>query len=300
MILYKRYSTEEYPAYDNYDAINVDKTAEIPMDWAGAMGVPITFLDKHNPEQFEILGTSDNGIVDAELKTTPGLRKKFVDDYYASGGTGSYREGNPTAGYYKDGAAKMAYKRIFVRHLRDGRSERQEYLQTAIQWIKDDGETVEDYMGAHQHDKTATALLNNFQSIINRVERVFPNYRRPMKGVDWGGLYGLLQDESLVDPEALEAETARLMVDDDVTRQAGIYPYLLTREERHLSIRAFTAAMKQKAFELQDGICKSCSKEFELSQMEADHITPWAEGGRTVEDNCQMLCRDCNRRKSDK
>ena len=59
LILYKRYSQEEYPVYDNYDAINVNKTAEIPMDWDGAMGVPITFLDKYNPEQFEVLGITD-------------------------------------------------------------------------------------------------------------------------------------------------------------------------------------------------------------------------------------------------
>ena len=59
LILYKYYSPEEYPAYDNYDAINVDKAAEIPMDWDGAMGVPITFLDKHNPEQFEVMGITD-------------------------------------------------------------------------------------------------------------------------------------------------------------------------------------------------------------------------------------------------
>ncbi|MXZ42755.1 MAG: modification methylase [Caldilineaceae bacterium SB0666_bin_21] len=59
LILYKQYSPEEYPAYDNYNAINVDKTAEIPKDWDGAMGVPITFLDKHNPEQFEVLGITD-------------------------------------------------------------------------------------------------------------------------------------------------------------------------------------------------------------------------------------------------
>lgn len=56
MILYKRYSPEEYPKYDNYDAINVDKTTEIPKDYDGAMGVPITFLDKYNPDQFEIVG----------------------------------------------------------------------------------------------------------------------------------------------------------------------------------------------------------------------------------------------------
>lgn len=54
--LYKRYTPEEYPQYDNYDAINVDKVAEIPYDYEGAMGVPITFLDKYNPEQFEIIG----------------------------------------------------------------------------------------------------------------------------------------------------------------------------------------------------------------------------------------------------
>ena len=56
LILYKRYSPEEYPKYDNYDAINVDKTSEIPMGYDGMMGVPITFLDKYNPEQFEIMG----------------------------------------------------------------------------------------------------------------------------------------------------------------------------------------------------------------------------------------------------
>ena len=59
LILYKRYSPEEYPVYDNYDAINVDKIAEIPMDWDGAMGVPVTFLEKYNPEQFEVLGITD-------------------------------------------------------------------------------------------------------------------------------------------------------------------------------------------------------------------------------------------------
>ena len=58
LILYRRYSPEEYPTYDNYDAINVDRIAEIPMDWNGAMGVPVTFLDKYNPDQFEILGFS--------------------------------------------------------------------------------------------------------------------------------------------------------------------------------------------------------------------------------------------------
>ena len=56
LVLYKRYTPEEYPKYDNFDAINVDKTTDIPFDYDGIMGVPITFLDKYNPDQFEILG----------------------------------------------------------------------------------------------------------------------------------------------------------------------------------------------------------------------------------------------------
>lgn len=58
LILYKSYNPEEYPHYDNYDAINVNKVAEIPLDYDSVMGVPITFMDKYNPEQFEIIGTS--------------------------------------------------------------------------------------------------------------------------------------------------------------------------------------------------------------------------------------------------
>lgn len=60
LILYKKYNAEEYPKYDNYDAIEVSKTAEIPCDYDGIMGVPITFLDKYNPKQFEILGITDS------------------------------------------------------------------------------------------------------------------------------------------------------------------------------------------------------------------------------------------------
>ena len=60
LILYKKYSPEEYPKYDNYDAIEVGRTKDIPEDWSGAMGVPITFLDKYNPEQFEIMGATES------------------------------------------------------------------------------------------------------------------------------------------------------------------------------------------------------------------------------------------------
>ena len=61
LVLYKTYNSIDYPQYDNYDAINVDKVSEIPMDYEGIMGVPITFLDKYNPNQFELLGIMNTG-----------------------------------------------------------------------------------------------------------------------------------------------------------------------------------------------------------------------------------------------
>ncbi len=80
----------------------------------------------------------------------------------------------------------------------------------------------------------------------------------------------------------------------------GIYSYVLTRSEKHLSIRAFSDAIKQKVYEKQKGKCVVCGEHFELSDMEADHIDPWHEGGKTIEENCQMLCKEDNRRKSAK
>ena len=64
LILYKHYTPELYPKYDNYDAINVDKTCDIPCDYDGIMGVPISFLDKYNPKQFEIIGNMASTQID--------------------------------------------------------------------------------------------------------------------------------------------------------------------------------------------------------------------------------------------
>ena len=118
-----------------------------------------------------------------------------------------------------------------------------------------------------------------------------------MRGVDWGSLYNVFGDADL-DADEIEQEAACLVLDDDVQRKAGIYPYILTREEKHLNIRAFSDSMKQKVYEKQSGICGRCNGEFTIKEMEADHITPWSEGGKTSEDNCQILCKRCNREKS--
>ena len=90
------------------------------------------------------------------------------------------------------------------------------------------------------------------------------------------------------------------MQDEDVSKKSGIYEYLLTSNEKYLNIRAFTDKQKRESYERQGGICAKSSKFFELKNMEADHITPWHEGGKTDAKNCQMLCKEENRRKSSK
>ena len=182
----------------------------------------------------------------------------------------------------------------------NGSAIRQEYLETAIAWLSKGN--IEVYMSKHQHDKNALALWQYFQSVITWLEGTFvhtPERQRIMKGVDWGELYDVYHTQ-VIDTKAIEDEIRRLILDDDVTNKKGIFAYVLTRKEKHLNIRAFSEAQKLAAYEHQQGVCAECGGHFELSQMEADHITPWHAGGRTIADNCQMLCRECNRRKSGK
>ena len=76
LLLFKTYSPEEYPTYDNYDAINVDVTKKIPMDYPGVMGVPITYIDKYNPDQFEILGMASSAGYNEEIVGIPFMGDK--------------------------------------------------------------------------------------------------------------------------------------------------------------------------------------------------------------------------------
>lgn len=177
---------------------------------------------------------------------------------------------------------------------------RQDYLETVLKWISNrDDVTIEDYMARHQHDKDAEELWFYFREVISWVERVFPEYRKEMKGLDWGIFYNEYGSGSY-NPRELEEKIKILLIDDDVTKKSGVYHYLLSGNEKHLNIRNFTAKMKREAYEKQDGICNLCDKEFSIKEMEADHITPWSEGGKTEAGNLQMLCRSCNRSKSNK
>lgn len=181
-----------------------------------------------------------------------------------------------------------------------GQSIKQEYLETVLKWISNDN--IDDYMSKHQLDPSAFEIKSYFKSVFQWVEDVFPEYRKEMKGVDFGYLYNEFHKQPL-DANKIEAKIKELIMDDDVTNLKGIYSYVLDGKEKHLSIRAFSIKQKREAYERQGGICPRCKapdNHYEFNEMEGDHITPWVEGGKTNADNCQMLCRFHNREKSSK
>lgn len=176
-----------------------------------------------------------------------------------------------------------------------GSALRQDYLEKALDWISNG--KIEEYMSYHQHDANANELWTYFRNVIDWVRLTFVKYRKEMKGVEWGSLYDEHKNE-VIDANELENRIRILMIDDDVTNKKGIFDYVLSHNEKCLNIRAFSEAQKRQAYEAQNGICSICHKPFDFEQMEGDHIKPWCEGGKTSVDNCQMLCRACNRTKS--
>lgn len=239
--------------------------------------------DSERLEWFRTINIAGEELTDQELRNAvyAGPFTASAKTYFSKTGCPAYQ----IAGDYLRGVAN-----------------RQEYLETAIEWhagTEGEGGTIEEYMGRHQHDPSAVALWNHFRSVIDWVKATFPKYYKEMKGVAWGPLYNAFGTKKL-DPAKLEKEVARLMEDEDIERKAGIFPYLLDGEERHLNIRAFSANMKREAYQRQKGKCIKCKKPFEIDEMEGDHIKPWHQGGKTDAKNCQMLCKDCNRRKSDR
>lgn len=128
MTLFRQYTPENYPSYDNFDAIEVSKTADIPCDYYGVMGVPITFMSQYSPEQFEIIGLSQKCGFGAESNTFYDDYKEVRQDGSFTGSTGKKTNGNPmlcgkpTSGnyYIKDGRiVHSLYSRIFIRRVKN-------------------------------------------------------------------------------------------------------------------------------------------------------------------------------------
>lgn len=234
--------------------------------------------DSEKLEWFKTINIAGEKLTDQELRNAV-YSGSFVSDakrYFSKNGCAAYGLGSN----YLNGSAI-----------------RQEYLETTIDWISN-GE-IEEYMAKNQNEPNASELWLYFQSVINWTKTTFPKYRKEMKGLPWGKFYNEFKNKKF-DHQKLEEKISQLMQDEDVGNKKGIYEYVLTEKEKHLNIRAFSDNQKRESFERQKGICIKCEDEFKLEEMEADHINPWHLGGKTSAENCQMLCKPCNRKKSGK
>ena len=198
-----------------------------------------------------------------------------------------------------------AYK--LGKDLVNGTPIRQDFLKKALEWMAEHenregkAQNPVSYMAQHQHDPNANNLWTYFQNVLNWAITNFEmkKFKKIMKGLDWALYYDKYHNETL-DTVEMAKQISALMRDSEIQRQSGIIPYVLTGDEQHLDLRAFPEDIKLAVWEKQNHICPLCGKEFDLEFMEGDHIKPWREGGRTVIENCQMLCRDCNRHKGAK
>lgn len=181
---------------------------------------------------------------------------------------------------------------------------RQDFFKKALEWIADHEtrkgkpQSAVGYMSVHQHDLNAMPIWTYFQTVLRWATDTFnmKKFKKIMKGLDWACFYDEYHEKAL-DIKAIEIQISELMGDDEIQKPQGIIPYVLTGSERYLDLRVFSDKIKLAVWEKQNHKCAICGKEFDYEMMEGDHIIPWCDGGRTTIENCQMLCRNCNRTK---
>lgn len=188
-----------------------------------------------------------------------------------------------------------------------GNTLRQEFLETALNWISDGN--ITEYMSEHQHDPNANELWLYFQNVINWVNTTFAidtnpkNYRKEMCGLNWGLMYNKYYS-NMYDANAIEEKVNELMSNEEVTDKKGVYEYILSGEDENiackLSKRTFSNTEKRTAYERQKGICPITGEYVPFEDMQADHIVPWWRGGTTTLDNLQMISKTANARKGGK
>ena len=189
--------------------------------------------DSERLEWFKTINIAGEKLTDQELRNAV-YSGSWVSDakrYFSKNGCAAYGMG----GDYLDGSAI-----------------RQDYLETTIKWVSKDN--IEEYMAQNQNETNSNELWLYFQSVINWVKIIFPNYRREMKGIDWGFLHNNFKEEKF-DSRILEEKVSALMQDEDIGSKKGIYTFLLTHKEKHLNIRAFSPNQKRESYEKQKGCC---------------------------------------------
>lgn len=196
-----------------------------------------------------------------------------------------------------------------------GSANRQQFLERALDWVSQGD--IDGYMNRHRFSDNIDELKAYFNSVLGWVSTVFVDVEKEMKGLEWGRLYEQYHSSSY-DPAQVSAELRRLYGDPYVKNRRGVFEYILggQSDDRLLNVRVFDEATKRAAYERQtteaeaSGIsnCPLCAQGhqansariYELSEMDADHVTAWSRGGESSAENCQMLCVTHNRAKGNR
>ena len=198
-----------------------------------------------------------------------------------------------------------------------GAVNRQDYWRCALEWVSKGEGNIGEYMSRHRFDNEIKEVKTYFNTVINWVSTVFIDVESEMRGLDWGRLYELHHSKPY-NPTKVATQVRELYADPYVKNRKGIFEYVLGDrvDARLLDVRIFDEATKRSVYESQTLASKSqgtsnclhCSighestqaKVWALSDMEADHVEAWVNGGGTEASNCQLLCRTHNRAKGNK
>jgi len=200
-----------------------------------------------------------------------------------------------------------------------GNPKRQEILAVALEWVAaSKGMKVDGYLAKHRGDNDINELKTYFTSVIDWIGSVFTRSPdKDMQGLEWGRLYEIYHLQSY-NAAAIDARVNELRADPAVKTDKGIYEYVLGGEHEHqlLSIRLFEDRTKTVAYQQQTdkakaaGVsnCSVCAsvdnpnktRIYKPNEMDADHVTAWSKGGKTVLKNCEMLCIPHNRAKGNR
>ena len=198
-----------------------------------------------------------------------------------------------------------------------GAVNRQDYWERALEWVSKGKDNIGGYMSKHRHDKDIREVKTYFNTVIDWVSTVFESVESEMKGLDWGRLYELYGKQSY-NPANVSQNVLKLYADPYVKNRRGIFEFILggAKETQLLDIRLFDDATKRSTYAKQTQLakekefsnCSHCSigvgsnktKIWAMTDMDADHVSPWSKGGATSAENCEMLCKSHNRAKGNR
>lgn len=181
---------------------------------------------------------------------------------------------------------------------------RQRLMEIVLAWavdaeIKKTGKklSIDEYMNSHQTDPDATSLWRYYEDVMEWVKKTFPTYRSIMKGVEWGILYNRYHSSTPDNADGIVNDIFA-KASDEISNPRGIYEAVLAQDPKFIHARSFDKKDIKWAYQRQNGSCPYCHRNFAENQMHADHIVPWSKGGLTQRSNLQMLCTECNLKKS--